>query len=149
MEGEMMDKKNLKSYLLNEIPIFYSEKDVYERCGHTKNNYRTAMVFKEEFHVMPDGVSIPIIQYPHSWDGLRTKLVLKTFKGYIPVEDIQSWDDIFNEKHYLKDDTEWIYPYEAGRNQNYDIQLQRFIKRVGKHWKGSSYESTTLKKSIK
>ena len=140
----------------------YSEKDLYDRCGYdeTKFSYGSDE-FTGEFYTMNDGTKIPIMHKTGANDGLSRHLVLKTFKGYICVDSIASFRDIFDDSKYLKDETEWIFPYLSYKHSFYDDSVSRLANVLGKHWKGNLYKNIskdnntaenknvkTLKKSI-
>ena len=140
----------------------YSEKDLYDRCGYDaqKFSYGTEE-FSGEFYTMSDGTKIPIMYKSWANDGLSRHLVLKTFKGYICVDKITKFSDIFDDSKYLKDETEWIFPYLSEKPSFYDDSVARLANVLGKHWKGNLYKNIsednntdenknvkTLKKSI-
>ena len=73
----------------------YSEKDLYNRCGYDKNS--VGKDFKGDFYVTPDESKIPTFTYEKLGDsGLSRGLVLKTSKGYIPVDRITKFSDILD-----------------------------------------------------
>lgn len=144
------------------IMFKYSEKDLYDRCGYDnrKFSYSTGK-FIGEFYTMNDGTKIPIMDESRINDGLSRHLVLKTFKGYICVDRITKFSDIFDDSKYLKDETEWIFPYLSYKHSFYDDSVSRLANVLGKHWKGNLYKNIskdnntaenknvkTLKKSI-
>ena len=120
----------------------YSEKDLYDRCGYDETKFSHGSdEFTGEFYTMNDGTKIPIMYKTGANDGLSRHLVLKTFKGYICVDSIASFIDIFDDSKYLKDETEWIFPYLSYKHSFYDDSVARLATVLGNHWKGNLYEN--------
>ena len=111
----------------------FDETDLFHRCGYNKktkgNNYIT-----ERFYTFNDGTTIPIM---HSLlvNGLSNHIVLKTPLGFIPIENIKSFLDLFNKEKYLDDDTEWILPYLLEHKDIYEEEVNKLSSVLGKHWK--------------
>ena len=127
----------------------YSENDLYVRCGYDEN-------FSHNYKKNPTGpfamnydTSVYNIQYAKSPnDGLSKHLVLKTFKGFIKVSDINKFSDIFDDSKYLKDQTNWAIPYLAYKHSNYGELIIKLANVLEKHWGGNPYQEN-LKKIIK
>ena len=137
------------------IMFKYSEKDLYDRCGYDnrKFSYSTGK-FIGEFYTMNDGTKIPIMDESRINDGLSRHLVLKTFKGYICVDRITKFSDIFDDSKYLKDETERIFPYLSYKHSFYNDSVSRLANVLGKHWKGNLYkniseDNNTAEKNVK
>lgn len=118
----------------------YSIDNLLERVGYDKNK-DTGLGKKEfsgKYYTMSDGTKIPIMTYkvkPN--DGLSRHVVLKTFLGYIPIENINSFSDIFFGK-YLDDETEWYKPYNPDYIYEDDKEnINKLSLSLGKHWKNN------------
>lgn len=83
------------------------------------------------------GEEIPMIRY-HFYSGANFKgnLCLKPFLGYIPIEKVTCYRDIFCKHKYCKDDLEWIKPYDVENACKEDQEnVKKLIHSLGKHWK--------------
>ena len=124
----------------------YSEEDLYERCGYDGEYSYNSKKIPNEFLTMD--YETPISQYIEKTnDGLSRHLVLKTFKGFIKVNDITKFSDIFDDSKYLKDQTNWIIPYSAYKHSDSDELIYKLAIILGKHWRG--YKEIPEKKLIK
>ena len=120
----------------------YDEKDLYDRCGYDKNKFSYGTLeFTNKFYKLNELEQIPIMIRNGMDDGLSRNLVLKTFKGYICVDSINKFSDIFDDSKYLKDETEWIVPYLYNKHSYYDKSVARLAAVLGKHWKGNIYSN--------
>ena len=129
----------------------FDETDLFHRCGYSqeriKNNKKT--YFTGRYYTLSDGTTIPIMHYPIITDGLTKHLVLKTYLGYIPVENITKFSDIFNKYKYLNDETEWIMPYLYQEKESDKVLVDNLSKVLGKHWKSySNKEEIKTKKRV-
>ena len=127
----------------------YSENDLYVRCGYDENfshNYKKhltrplamnyeALVYDEKYIKRPN-------------DELSKYLVLKTFKGFIKVNDINKFSDIFDGSKYLKDQTNWLIPYSSYKHSNYEELIIKLVNVLGKHWGGNQFNAIS-KETIK
>ena len=115
----------------------FDETDLFHRCGYDKrlinNNEKT--YFTGRYYTLNDGTTIPVMHYPIISGCLTRHLVLKTHLGYIPVEKIKRFSDIFIKSNYLDDDTEWILPYLFQQTDKYEELVNNLSKVLGKHWK--------------
>lgn len=118
----------------------FDETDLFHRCGYNKkkikNNEKTH--FTGRYYTLSDGTTIPIMHYPVISDCLVKHLVLKTYLGYIPIENIKKFSDLFNKDKYLDDETEWILPYLLQPKESYEERINNLSKVLGKHWKQHS-----------
>lgn len=116
----------------------YNENNLYDRCG--------AINVPHNPNIKPEstgkcatvaGEEIPIIDFGFQ-SGVRfTRCIcLKTFLGYIPIDNINSIKDIFKKNNYLTDETEWIFNYcDSKPNQEDKEKVKRLSFALGKHWK--------------
>ena len=124
----------------------YSEKDLYNRCGYDKNS--VGKDFKGDLYVKPDESKIPTFTYEKLGDsGLSRGLVLKTSKGYIPVDRITKFSDILDDSLYLKDETLWIIPY-LSYPLFYSESIFKFAVLMGKNWEGIIYKTDSYKNNL-
>ena len=113
----------------------FSEEDLYDRIGYKEpiNKNKVNMTTSSMFTNV-DGQKIPTLYYPIDKNGLRRNLVLKTLFGYIPVDKISSYKDLFIFSNYLNDETEWEIPYEDF-NEEKKEKVRKLAIDLGKHWK--------------
>ena len=119
----------------------YDKDDLYERCGYKPKPYNpdSKPYPTGTYYEMTDGTKIPIYKYPE--DHVRKfeydeQLVLETFKGFIPVKDIETFWDIFDKSKYVSDGTEWIKKYdEENASDEYKIQVKLLARTLKRHWK--------------
>ena len=57
--------------------------------------------------------------------------------GYIPIEDITQFKDIFNRSKYCQDEAEWSFLYnEEIASEKSKEQVKKLSLTLGKHWNG-------------
>lgn len=101
----------------------YNEKNLFYRCAYDKKLDTSKENSKKE------------VVTSNFHDGYTTFLVLETFLGYIKVENIKEFKDIFKPKLYQRDITEWLGAYHKGEDSHSDAIVKRLSKKLGKHWK--------------
>lgn len=116
----------------------YSEHNIFERCGSADvpfhYNLKPESTGKE---ITVSGEKIPIINY-HFQSGVKfsRQLCLKTFLGYIPINNIETIKDIFRKSNYVQDDEEWIHQYSEENAHNIEKEaVKKLALRLRKHWK--------------
>ena len=116
----------------------FSEKNLYNRCGvidvPMDNNKKT--VFNGKFQNIC-GTKLPIINFNFQ-SGVKFKrsICLRTMFGYIPIENINEFKDIFNISKYCKDETEWSILYDDKTASPHEKeQVKKLSLTLGKHWK--------------
>lgn len=117
----------------------YNEKCLYDRCGaiDVPIDINKKSTFKGKF-VEVGGEKIPVIDF-HFQSGVRftRAICLKTMLGYIPIENINQFKDIFNFSKYCKDETEWCFRYEEKSASLEDKEkVKKLSLTLGKHWNG-------------
>lgn len=115
----------------------YTERDLFDRCGAMEVSYNGKPAeFTGEF-IEVGGEQIPLMNFHSPSEAKFTRyLCLRTFQGYIPVERIGCFKDIFNKDNYLHDDTEWIIPYQAQSAGEQDrAKVKQLSIALGRHWK--------------
>lgn len=116
----------------------YTENDLYDRCGAMEviHDRKKPAEFTGKF-VEIGGEKIPVIRHqPYYGVNFTRYLCLRTYLGYIPVESIECFRDIFNRENYLHDELEWIKPYDAKVASDYEKnKVKQLSKALGKHWK--------------
>ena len=112
----------------------YDETDLFHRCGYNKN-VKDTNYFTGKYYTFCDGTTIPVTHNPIVISGLSNHIVLRTHLGYIPIENITKFSDIFDKNKYLNDDTEWILPYLLEQKEIYDKEVDKLSLTLGKHWK--------------
>jgi hypothetical protein len=61
---------------------------------------------------------------------------LKTKFGYIPIDNITSYKDLFDLSKYCQDETEWCFLYDEERtSEKSKEQVKKLSLTLGKHWK--------------
>lgn len=117
----------------------YNEKDLYDRCGaiDVPYDHNKKPTFEDKF-VEVGGEKIPVINFHFQSGVIFTRTIcLKTMFGYIPIENINEFKDIFNTSKYCKDDIEWCFGYEE---KNASLEDKEKVKKLaltlGKHWNG-------------
>ena len=113
----------------------YNEKNLFDRVGYEEEKATHGISeFTDKYYTMSDGTKLPVMTHkvkPN--DGLSRHLVLKTFFGYIPIENINTIADIFFGE-YLKDETVWMKPYNE-KFSYHNEEVKRLSLVLGKHWK--------------
>lgn len=115
----------------------YTNQDLFDRCGAIDVFYNEKEVeFSGEF-IEVGNKKIPLKKIHTHWESKFTRcLCLKTWLGYIPVDKVTCFKDIFNKENYLQDDTEWVIPYhEQSANEQDRAKVKQLSARLGKHWK--------------
>lgn len=112
----------------------FDETDLFHRCGYNKNTKGTDYI-TSRYYTFSDGTTIPVMDSRIIASGLSNHIVLKTPFGFIPVENIHSFLDLFNKEKYLNDDTEWILPYLLEKKDIYDKDIDNLSLVLGRHWK--------------
>ena len=114
----------------------YNVDDLYDRCGVSKVQTDIKKPTFNGNYTEIDGETLPIINYNFQSDSIFSRNVcLKTFLGYIPIQNIDSFKDIFNRHKYCKDETEWSLPYQEEIATKEDKeQVKRLSKTLGNHW---------------
>ncbi len=116
----------------------YSENNLFDRCGAIDVPYDPNK--KPEFtgkYVVIDGQEIPIINFKFQ-SGVRfTRYIcLRTFLGYIPINRVNKFKDIFDKTKYLTDETEWLVRYSSKNATNEEKnQVKQLSLSLGRHWK--------------
>ena len=72
-------------------------------------------------------------------------LVLQTEFGFIPLDNISSFIDLFNSNNYLHDKTETLLPYKKNEDEEVDKKVAKLTIILKKHWVGSSYKDVLEK----
>ena len=116
----------------------YTEDNLYDRCGAIDSHYDSDIHPESTGKfVEVGGEKIPLINFNFRSGSKFTRCIcLKTFLGYIPIENITCFKDIFDKHKYLHDETEWVFPYDKNstseKNKN-DVKKLSLV--LGKHWK--------------
>ena len=129
----------------------FDETDLFHRCGYSKDRITDdKTLFTGRYYTLSDGTTIPVMHYPLISGCLTKHLVLKTQFGFIPIENINKFSDIFNINKYLDDETEWIMPYLYKQTDIYEEKVNKLSKILGKHWKdfNKKTESKTKKRVL-
>lgn len=115
----------------------YTERDLFDRCGAREVSYNGKPAEFTGKLIEVSGEQIPLMNFHSSSEAKFTRyLCLRTFQGYIPVERIGCFKDIFNKDNYLLDDTEWIIPYDRECASGYDrAKVKQLSIALGRHWK--------------
>lgn len=125
----------------------YDETFLFNRCG--SKDVSMYPEIKEKVNLINSNNKFPI-----NPNRIFSKhIVLKTFLGYIPIESITTFGDIFDKTKYLTDDVEWILPCDFDRLSTNDIQeICRLAEVLGRHWNSKKIinsNNNTLKKTKK
>ena len=115
----------------------YTERDLFDRCGVRTVFYDGKIAESTGKFAYVGGEEIPLIKVHPSEEAKFTRyLCLRTYRGYIPVERIESFKDIFHKRNYLQDATEWILPYhEQFANDDDKAKVKQLSLALGRHWK--------------
>ncbi len=117
----------------------YNEKDLYDRCGAIDVSYNPdhKSTFDGEFAEV-GGTKIPIMNFHFQPDSKFTRgICLRTMFGYIPIENITQFRDIFDRSKYCQDETEWSFLYDEERaSEKSKEQVKKLSLTFGKHWNG-------------
>jgi len=114
----------------------YSERNLYDRCGaidvpidHSKKPF-----LKGKF-IEVAGEKIPVVCFQPGVKFTRS-ICLKTMFGYIPIDNITQFEDIFKLSKYCKDEIEWCFKYEEKMASELDKEkVKKLSLTLGKHWK--------------
>ncbi len=115
----------------------YSENDIYERTGVSEIFIGDDMKDLNGTFINEDGNERPIIDYLVQSGICYSKcLCLKTFRGYIPIDLIKEFWDIFHGKNYLSDEMISRIGYkEAHVSKGEEEKVKRLGYVMGSHWK--------------
>ncbi len=115
----------------------YTERDLFDRCGSRIVFYDGKIAESTGKFIEVGGEKIPLMKLHYSEEAKFTRyLCLKTYRGYIPIERIASFKDIFYKKNYLQDATEWAFPYhEQLANEEDKAKVKQLSLALGRHWK--------------
>lgn len=115
----------------------YSENDIYERTGMREIFISDDIKELKGTFIGEDGREKPIIEYISQLGICYSKcLCLKTFRGYIPIDLIESFWDVFHGENYLHDEMISRTSYkEANISEGEQAKVKHLGYVMGKHWK--------------
>lgn len=115
----------------------FSKKNLYDRCGaiDVEIDINRKPTFNGKFGEV-DKTKIPIINFSFQSGVKFTRAIcLRTMFGYIPIENITRFKDIFNHSKYCQDETEWSFLYEEeNASEKSKEQVKKLSLILGKHW---------------
>lgn len=116
---------------------YYNEKNLYDRCGAIDVpidfNYEVKFLGFTEI----DGEKIPVMSSMFQSGVKFTRAIcLKTKYGYIPINNVNSYKDLFDLSKYCQDETEWSFQYDEKQASQEDKEnVKKLSLTLGKHWK--------------
>ncbi len=115
----------------------YNENDIYERSGVSEVPIGKSLKEIKGTFIDEDGNAKPIIDYlEQSGECISKCLCLKTFRGYIPVDLIDNFWDIFHGENYLHDEMISRTAYkEANVSEGEQEKVKHLSYVMGNHWK--------------